>query len=193
MARWTPDARMRLAQAALDLYVERGFEPTTVAEIAARAGLTERTYFRHFADKREVLFARSAVLEAHIISAVSNAPETEAMDMTVAGLCAAGDFLEHSRDWSRRRQQVINANAGLRERELIKMDALSTALSAALEGRGVTRLEARLTAGVGVVVYRQAFEQWINQPNPPDWTVVVQQVRDQLQSMLVHSARTGVK
>jgi AcrR family transcriptional regulator len=92
MARWTPDARRRLAQAALELYIERGFGPTTVAEIAARAGLTERTYFRHFADKREVLFARSAALEAHIVAAVSSAVETGAMEMIVAGLSAAGDF-----------------------------------------------------------------------------------------------------
>jgi AcrR family transcriptional regulator len=188
MARWTPDARMRLARAALDLYTERGFESTTVAEIAARAGLTERTYFRHFADKREVLFVRSAALEAHIIEAVSGASETGVMDAIVTGLCAAGDFFKDSRDWSQRRQQIINTNAGLQERELIKMDSLRAALSDALEQRGVSRGEALLAAEVGLVVFRQAFEQWISEPNPYDWTVTVQRVREQLHSVLTRSA-----
>jgi len=192
MARWKPDARMRLARAALDLYIERGFEPTTVAEIAARAGLTERTYFRHFTDKREVLFARSAALEAHIVGAVASALETGAMDMIVAGLSAAGDFFRDSRDWSQRRHLVIAANAGLQERELIKMDSLRTALSGALEQRGVARSEARLAAEVGVVMFRQAFEQWISDANPADWTVTVQRVREQLQSVLAPVAPSGV-
>jgi AcrR family transcriptional regulator len=177
---------MRLARAALDLYVNQGFEPTTVAEIAAQAGLTERTYFRHFADKREVLFVRSAALQAHIVGAVINASETGAMDMTVAGLRAAEDFFRDSRDWSQRRHQVINANASLRERELIKMESLMTAISAALEQRGIDHLQARLAAEAGVVVFRQAFEEWINQPNPADWTVTVQRVLNQLQQVIAH-------
>src|SRR5215472_3630839 len=74
MGRWEPDARGRLERAALELYGERGFEQTTVAEIAGRAGLTERTFFRHFADKREVLFAGSAALRDLIVNAVTSAP-----------------------------------------------------------------------------------------------------------------------
>ena len=75
MGRWQPNARGRLEQAALELYVERGFEQTTVEEIARRAGLTERTFFRHFADKREVLFAGAASLQDLLVRSVASAPD----------------------------------------------------------------------------------------------------------------------
>src|SRR6202035_2298884 len=91
MGRWEPNARGRLEQAALELYLERGFEQTTVAEIAKRAGLTERTFFRHFADKREVLFSGAGALEELLVSAVAGAPESSApMAAVAAGLEAAG-------------------------------------------------------------------------------------------------------
>src|ERR1700704_3099104 len=90
MSRWQPDARGRLEQAALALYGERGFENTTVTEIAERAGLTERTFFRHFADKREVLFGGGGALQELIVSAVANAPDSLApIDAAAAGLAAA--------------------------------------------------------------------------------------------------------
>src|SRR5271154_5828231 len=95
MARWEPDARGRLVQAAMELYSERGFEQTTVAEIAERAGLTERTFFRHFADKREVLFAGADALQELVVSAVAGAPESAApIDAAVAGVQAAAALLQ---------------------------------------------------------------------------------------------------
>src|SRR4051794_1520267 len=110
VTRWAPDARGRLAQAALDLYSERGFEQTTVAEIADRAGLTERTFFRHFADKREVLFAGSAQLQALVVDAVAGAPDTATpIDAAAAGIEAAAGFLEQGRDYASKRQAVIAA------------------------------------------------------------------------------------
>src|SRR5580704_17920347 len=98
MSRWEPNAAGRLAQAALELYIERGFEQTTVAEIAARAGLTERTFFRHFADKREVLFARSHMLQELVVAAVAGAPYSAApIAAAAAGVEAAGALLEERR------------------------------------------------------------------------------------------------
>src|SRR6201985_21266 len=95
MSRWEPNARERLAQAALDLYAERGFEQTTVAEIARRAGLTERTFFRHYADKREVLFAGGAELQAVMVGGVLDAPDSAApIEAVAAGLQAGGEGLE---------------------------------------------------------------------------------------------------
>src|SRR5262252_4794303 len=112
MGRWEPNARGRLEQAAMELYVERGFEATTVAEIAQRAGLTERTFFRHFADKREVLFAGSEALEEALVGAVAAAPASVApLDAVAAGLEAVGDVLPSSRESARQRQAVIAANA----------------------------------------------------------------------------------
>ena len=162
MARWEPDSRGRLREAALDLYGERGFENTTVAEIARRAGLTERTFFRQFADKREVLFAGSEELEAALVTAVAEAADSVApLDAVAAGLEAAGARLPQDVEIARRRQAIIAANAERRERELIKLASLSAALAAALRGRGLEEPAASLTAEVGIAVFRNAFERWI--------------------------------
>jgi AcrR family transcriptional regulator len=136
MSRWEPNARGRLEQAALELYGERGFEQTTVAEIAARAGLTERTFFRHFADKREVLFRGQSALREFFVSAVANAPGSEApIDAIAAALEAVGDLFEERREHSQQRQAVITANPGLQERELIKLASLASAMADALRRR----------------------------------------------------------
>src|ERR1700680_510255 len=114
MSRWEPNARGRLELAALELYSERGFEQTTVAEIAKRAGLTERTFFRHFADKREVLFWGQSALQELLVSTVASAPDSAApIDATAAAFEAAGTLLQERRESARQRQAVIVANAEL--------------------------------------------------------------------------------
>ena len=169
MGRWEPNARGRLEQAALELYVERGFEQTTVAEIAERAGLTERTFFRHFADKREVLFAGAGALQEFLVSAVADAPDSVApIDAVAAALEAAGALLQERREYARQRQAVIAANAELQERELIKLASLAAALAGALRRRGVTDPAASLTAEAGIAVFKIAFERWVNETSPPD-------------------------
>src|SRR3981189_2696153 len=116
MVRWEPNARGRLEQAAVELYSERGFEQTTVAEIAKRAGLTERTFFRHYADKREVLFAGSGRLQELMATAVADAPDSAGpIDAVAAGLETAAAVLQ-DRDHSRQRQAIIVANPELQER-----------------------------------------------------------------------------
>ncbi|UWE09873.1 TetR family transcriptional regulator [Actinacidiphila bryophytorum] len=164
MGRWQPNSRGRLEQAALELYVERGFAQTTVTEIARQAGLTERTFFRYFADKREVLFSGSAQLQEVLVSAVAGAPEQAApIDAVAAGLDAIGGVL---RDLprSRRRQSVISANPELQERELAKLATLSTAVADTLRGRGVQEPAATLAADAGIAVFRVSFERWIDGP-----------------------------
>src|ERR1035441_9970668 len=105
MGRWEPDARGRLERAALELYIERGFDQTTVAEIAARAGLTERTFFRHFADKREVLFAGAGELQDFLVSTLASTPDSAApIDAVAAALEAAGALLQERRDYAGQRQ-----------------------------------------------------------------------------------------
>jgi AcrR family transcriptional regulator len=169
MGRWEPNARGRLEKAALELYAERGFEQTTVAEIANRAGLTERTFFRHFADKREVLFGGSSSLQDLLVRTVAEAPDLAApIDATVAALEAAGAAMQERRDLARRRQAVIDANADLRERELIKLASLAAALAGALRGRGVPDLAASLTAEAGIAIFKVAFERWITGTDEKD-------------------------
>jgi AcrR family transcriptional regulator len=161
MGRWEPNARGRLAQAALELYGERGYDQTTVTEIAARAGLTERTYFRHFADKREVLFAGSADLQAFFEDTLADVPgSVPPIDAVAATLDAVAEFFEDRRDHARRRQKVITANAELRERELVKLSSLAGTLAEALRGRGVAEPAASLTAETGIAVFRIAYDRW---------------------------------
>ncbi|WFB84022.1 MULTISPECIES: helix-turn-helix domain-containing protein [Streptomyces] len=168
MGRWEPNARGRLEQAALELYVERGYEQTTVAEITARAGLTERTFFRHFADKREVLFGGSRTLAELCVNAVAAAPATAtALEATAAALDAAAGVFEERGDLVLQRQGVIDANAELRERELIKLASLSESLADALRERGVDELAARLAAEAAIAVLKVAFRRWVDAARRP--------------------------
>lgn len=177
MVRWEPGAGGRLREAALELYVERGFEQTTVAEIAQRAGVTARTFFRHFTDKREVLFAGSEELQAGLLTALAAAPDAASpMGMVAAVLDAAAGFLGQDHARSRIRQSIIEANPELRERELIKMARLGTALAEGLRGRGVPDPEAALAAEAGVVVTRVAFERWVSAPSPGDLGATMREI-----------------
>jgi AcrR family transcriptional regulator len=162
MGRWQPDSRGRLQEAALALYSERGFDQTTAAQIAARAGLTERTFFRHFADKREVLFGASALLQERIVAGVVGAgPEDRPLDAVGHGLDAAATMLgEFRRDLSRQRHAVIAANPELRERELAKLADYAAAVTEALRQRGVGEPKASLAAEAGMTVFRIAVERW---------------------------------
>jgi AcrR family transcriptional regulator len=162
MARWRPGSLERLQQAALDLFDEQGFERTTVAEIAARAGVTERTFFRHFADKREALFAGGARLEALFVDAVAQAESADPLDQVTAALtAAAGFFAPERREWSRRRAAVVAANAALDERELLKMGSLSRAVAAALRARGLDEPAATLLGQSTTTVFVVTFGRWV--------------------------------
>jgi AcrR family transcriptional regulator len=184
MSRWEPDARGRLEQAALALYGERGFEQTTVAEIAKRAGLTERTFFRHFADKREVLFWGAGVLQEYLVSTVASAPDSAApIDAVAAAVEAAGALLQERRESARQRQAVIAANAELRERELIKLASLASALAGALRQRGVAEPAASLAAEAGIAVFRIGFERWITETSQADLPQLIRDSLDELKAV----------
>jgi len=164
MGRWAPDATARLAAAALELYVQRGFDDTTVAEIAQRAGLSERTFFRHFADKRDVLFSGSGQLQQLMVDAAASAPSgATPMAAITASLEAAAGVFEERREFARARQSVIVDNAELRERELIKLANLTEALAGTLRARNVKEPLASMTAEAGVASFRVAFERWCAQ------------------------------
>jgi AcrR family transcriptional regulator len=169
MGRWEPNARGRLMQAAFALYGERGFEQTTVAEIAERAGLTERTFFRHFADKREVLFAGAEALQELLVSTVAQAPGSLApIDAAATGLEAAGAFIQEGGELARERQAIIASSTELQERELIKLAVLAAALAEALRRRGVEEPAASLTAEAGIAVFKVAFERYVGEGNRQD-------------------------
>jgi len=174
----------------MELYVERGFEQTTVAEISERAGLTARTFFRHFADKREVLFAGSGSLQELLVGALDDAPDSASpMAAVSAALAAAAAALGQHREYSRQRQSVIAANSELRERELIKMASLAVALADGLRRRGVDDANASLAAEAGIAVLRVAFERWVTEPGDQDLVQVIRDSLDQLRNLTATADR----
>jgi len=184
VARWDPDARGRLERAALQLYLERGYDDTTVADIAAEAGLTERTFFRHFADKREVLFGGSALLRDLMVKGVAAAPSGAApIDAVANALEAAAPLFVERGDLVRQRQRVIAANPDLQERELIKLAALATALAEALRARGVKEPAASLAGEAGIAVFRVAFDRWVTASKPRDLTKVIRESFEELRTV----------
>jgi AcrR family transcriptional regulator len=184
MSRWQPNARGRLEQAALELYTERGFDQTTVAGIAERAGLTERTFFRHFADKREVLFWGQDALIELVTTHIADTPDSASPIDTVGGaLQAVGQMFEGRREHARRRQAVIDANPGLQERELIKLASLAAAMADGLARRGVPEPAAKLTAETAVAVFKVAFDRWISASKGGDLTRVIGNSLDELKAL----------
>jgi AcrR family transcriptional regulator len=185
MARWEPDAESRFRAAALELFGEIGYEQTTVAAIAERAGLTARTFFRYFTDKREVLFSSTGGLQRIMVDALSQAPVgASAFDAVAAALTKAGDFLSHDRrSHSRLRNSVIVANAELRERELIKMATLAAALAQALRERGIGEPDASLTAEAGIAIFRVAFAQWVSKSERRSYVEIVNDALARLKSL----------
>ncbi len=184
MGRWEPNARGRLERAARELFDERGFEQTTVTEIAARAGLTQRTFFRHFADKREVLFWGQGMLRELLVGAIGGTPDSAApLDAVGAALQAAGAMLQERRDSARQRQAIIDANPELRERELIKLAMLGSAIAEALRKRGVTDPAADLAAEAGIAVFKVAFGRWVSEPGQPDLPQLIQESLTELRAV----------
>jgi AcrR family transcriptional regulator len=184
MSRWEPDARGRLERAAMELFIERGFDEATVTEIARRAGLTQRTFFRHFADKREVLFAGAGALQEFMVSAVASAPDSAApIDAVAAALEAAAGLLQERREYSRQRMAVIAANPELQERELIKLARLASAIAGALRERGVPDPAASLAAEAGTTVFRIAVDRWHGEPAQRDLLDVTRDSLDELKAV----------
>ena len=162
VTRWQPDSPGRLQKAALALFAERGYENTTVAEIAARAGVTERTFFRHFADKREVLFAGSRTAEELLVGAVAGAsPSAGPLEAAAEGLEAVAEVLQERREFALQRQAVIAANPELREREILKLTSWARAVAEVLRARGVNEPAASVAGELAIAVFRIAFERWV--------------------------------
>jgi AcrR family transcriptional regulator len=165
MARWEPGAPERLQKAALELFATRGYEQTTATEIAQSVGLTERTFFRHFSDKREVLFHGQDVFVQAFLAGVDAAPPG-ASPIEIIACClqsAASLFPDERRPHARMRRSVIEQNPALQERESHKLAGLATAAADALRVRGVGEVAATLAAESGVTVFGIAFAQWIRE------------------------------
>ena len=159
------DVRTRLREAALELFREHGYDRTTAAGIAARAGVTERTFFRYFPDKREVLFDGEATVRAALTASIADAPAgLSLLDTLFRAFRSFQPMLEASWSYSKPRHDVISATPALHERELAKIAALTDALAAALKARGVADLRADLAARTGMAAFVHATLAWLDDP-----------------------------
>lgn len=184
MARWEPNAAERLANAALALFAERGYENTTVIDIAQRAGLGKTTFFRHFQDKREVLFG-SDTMNGLLTEAIDSAPaDATPLEAVAHALVAAGSevFTPDRREFIARRRAVIAANPELREREALKNLSLNASMTEALKRRGVPDLTARVAAELGALAATLAYERWSGTAAADGFGEIARQALDEVQA-----------
>jgi AcrR family transcriptional regulator len=193
VTRWKPDAQGRLLKAAIELFAERGYDATTVSEIAQRAGLTKRTFFRHFADKREVLFSGAEQLAEVWLGGFAGAPaDAEPLAVVTAGFGPLAEMFEERFEFARLRAQIIVANPELMERELIKLQGLAGELMRALRARGVASNAAVLAAQAGVTVFHVAFAQWVEQDDPAALRRLLAESLDELREVAAATPRPAV-
>jgi AcrR family transcriptional regulator len=184
MGRWQPNAPQRLVLAALDLFAERGYESTTVVEIAERAGLTKSTFFRHFPDKREVLFGGDT-MTGLLIEAIAGAPAGAApLEVVSYALDAIGReaFTPARREFVTRRRAVIAANPELQEREALKALGLTASMIDALKRRGVPDLIAHVASQLGSLAWKIAYDRWIDAPDGDDFREIARRTLGELQA-----------
>jgi AcrR family transcriptional regulator len=184
MSRWKPDPEGRLIKAAITLFEEQGYDETTVAEIAETAGLTKRTFFRYFADKREVLFSGSSELTERWIDGLEGAsPDASPMASVNAGLGEVAELFSDRHPFARMRSRIIAANPELQERELIKLQSLAGTIAAALRKRGVSHNASILAAQSGVTVFHVAFARWVDQDDPAAFRRLIDESLQELRSV----------
>jgi AcrR family transcriptional regulator len=186
MARWLSGTAERLQTAALELFAARGYDQTTAADIAAAVGLTERTFFRHFTDKREVLFHGQQTLADAFLAGVHDAPpDASPMQVSIGALRAAlSYFPDDRRPQSRIRQSVIDVNPALQEREAHKLVGLGSTLAEALRARGVDDLAAEVAARSVIMVFGIAFGRWVSAGDERSFDDIVTDVLAELAALI---------
>lgn len=182
MARWQPDARGRLERAAFELFVEQGFATTTVPQIAERAGLSTRTFFRHFADKRDALFAEEHAVPEQAAGIIAEAPVSLGPLQVVADGFDAVASAQFSREKSYyiERHRIIQSDDGLRERQLRAQDALVEALRTGFEKRGSDPIDAVLAAHLTATVFSVSIGRWLGSPSDEPLAALLRDTFDRM-------------
>lgn len=178
-------------KAAIELFAEQGYDATTVAEIAEHAGLTKRTFFRYFTDKREVLFSGSEELERVWLEALAASPsDAGPLSAVIAGFDPVAQMFEERLHFARVRAGIVTANPELQERELIKLQRLAASIKAALVERGVPANAATLAAQTGLTVFHVAFERWVAQDDPGALRRLMDESLDELREVTSPDPKT---
>lgn len=182
MSRWEPDPKGRLQRAAMELFLERGYAGVTVADITERAGLTKRSFFNHFHDKREVLFAGSEAFQRTLTEALAAAdPAADPLEAATSALTQAGLSLASYGQVAAARRDLIASSTELQERELVKMATLGRALQEGLRARGAAPTVARFTAEASITAFNAAYDDWIDHPDA-DFAELMKHALDQLRT-----------
>jgi AcrR family transcriptional regulator len=184
MSRWKPDAAGRLIKAAITLFERQGYEETTVAEIAAAADLTKRTFFRYFADKREVLFSGSQELEQRWLEAVAAAPaEADPLAAATAGFDSVAEMFIERHEFAQIRSRIIDSHPELQERELIKLQNLAGAIESGLVARGVSHNPAIFAAQTAVTVFHVGFARWVTEDDAAGFRRLLDESLEELRAV----------
>lgn len=193
MGRWEPGARERLVVAAVDLFTEQGYDATTVAQIAERAGVTKSTFFRHFPDKREVLVAGQEALSRLLTEGIAEAPaDAGPLAAVGAGLVrAAGAMGPLNRELAPRMKAAVAASAELQARDALKSVGLAAAMTSALVARGVPDPTAALAGELGVLAFRRAFAEWSESGRDADGDAFARYALTALEELRAASASLG--
>jgi len=193
MPRWDPEAAPRLQAAAIELFLQLGYENVTVAQIAERAGLTRRTFSRYFADKRDVLFAGSDQLPPALAKAVLAAdPELCPFAALVTALAEAGaEMADRVAPLAAQRRAVVAASPELQERGRTKFADVAVALAGALAKRGPDAADARLLASVGVAIFQSGFDRWVDDPDAAGLPIRIREAADQLACAVAPNGPAG--
>lgn len=170
MPRWEPGARERLVLAAVDLFTEQGYDETTVAQIAERAGVTKSTFFRHFPDKRELLVAGQEAMSRLLAEGIAEAaPDASPLDVVAGGIArACTAFGPMSREIAPRLKAAVASSAELQERDALKTVGLAAAMTEALVARGVPEATALVAAELGMLAFKRGFAAWSDAHHGPE-------------------------
>jgi AcrR family transcriptional regulator len=192
MARWQPGAKQRLVVAAVDLFTEQGYDATTVAQIAERAGVTKSTFFRHFSDKRELLVAGQETLSRLLAEGITEAsPSASPLEAVAAGLERASSAMgPANRELGPRLRAAVAASTELQERDALKSVGLAAAMTAALVARGVPDPTAHLAAELGILAFKRGYARW-SEGDPDDATGLAQHALTALDELRTATASLG--
>ncbi|MBN6039070.1 TetR/AcrR family transcriptional regulator [Amycolatopsis sp. 195334CR] len=184
MGRWEPGARERLVMAAVDLFTEQGYDATTVAQIAERAGVTKSTFFRHFPDKREVLVAGQETLSRLLTEGIAEAPaDASPLEAVAAGLQRASTAMgPMSREIAPRLKAAVAASTELQERDALKTVSLAAAMTAALVARGVPDPTAALASELGVLAFKRGYVEWSESDREDGFAACLMKALDELRA-----------
>jgi AcrR family transcriptional regulator len=190
MPRWEQGSAERMKQAAMELFEEQGFEATSAVQIAERARVTTRTFFRYFPDKDEILFADADVLNEALVQELLRTPDlTQPLQAVVRTLTGYDWEKLGSREVLRRRSLMITSNPRLLERDLIKQHQMADGFRQALCERGIDPDIADLAASTGSQIFRTAYRKWLESNDNTDLTAITETVLSLL-ATIVPSARS---